>query len=219
MDKKKIEKTKEILERASREARNLTISWSGGKDSTLLLFMAREMDLTFDVIVTDTTFLFSRTYDFLERVGKELDVEYDLVRNQEAIDKDINPYDYSREECCGAHKTENLLSAIEERNIDYLVVGIRRDEHPARADETYFSEREDPDHTRVHPILEWSEKEVWEYTREHSIPYNPLYDEGYRSIGCIYCTQPVMDDELPEREGRDRDKEIILKRLRELGYY
>jgi phosphoadenosine phosphosulfate reductase len=97
------------------------------------------------------------------------------------------------------------------------MVGIRWDEHPARSSETYFSPRED--HMRVHPILHFTEKDVWSYIRRNNVPYNPLYDKGYRSLGAKIDTEPVADPDAPERAGREKEKEKIMERLRELGYF
>ena len=91
-------------------------------------------------------------------------------------------------------------------------------------------------HVRVHPILHWSEIEVWKYIKEHNIPWNPLYKsvngKRYRSLGCIPCTEPIESDaktideiieelkvtKIKERAGRSQDKEKLMERLRYLGY-
>jgi len=87
-------------------------------------------------------------------------------------------------------------------------------------------------HVRVHPLLNWFEHEVWEYVADNGLPVNPLYFRGYRSLGCSPCSVPVMppsktvgeivervrESKIGERSGRAQDKEMIMERLRALGY-
>jgi len=100
-----------------------------------------------------------------------------------------------------------------------LYVGIRWDEHPARAQETFFSERKDPDHTRIHPILALTEKDIWTYIKKYDVPYCKLYDEGYRSLGEKEFTYKVSDKSATERSGRHKDKEEMMGKLRSFGYF
>jgi len=97
----------------------------------------------------------------------------------------------------------------------------------------YQTEFEDSHHVRVHPLLHWTELDVWEYIKKENIPYNPLYHKGYRSIGCRLCCKPVTKetetlDEIieilkkekgTERAGRMQNKEFLMRRLRALGYF
>ena len=115
-----------------------------------------------------------------------------------------------------------------------LFVAIRWDEHPERAKETYFSPRIDPEHIRVHPMLHFTWLDVWQYIKQFNVPFNPLYLKGYTSLGCKPCTSKVKKDgfrdideiiafikqgKAKERAGRDIDKELVMERLRKLGYY
>ena len=161
--------------------------------------------------------------------------------------------------CCAALKTEALKQTIEKHNFDALILAIRRDEHGIRAKERIFSPRnesfqwdyenqppevwnlytglsDDKTHMRVHPLLSWTELDVWEYIQQENIPVNPLYfaKEGkrYRSLGCMPCTEPTdsgadtiekIVEELKttnqeERGGRQQDKENVMQKLRALGY-
>ncbi len=124
-------------------------------------------------------------------------------------------------------KTVALNRALREHDFDSVITGIRWDENPARSTEVFFSRREDPPHTRVHPILPWNEREVWEYTLKHEIPIHPLYTRGYRSFDGVRDskpagTVPAWEQDLEaseERAGRAQDKEKIMERLRALGYF
>lgn len=166
-----------------------------------------------------------------------------------------------RLKCCTELKTEALKNLIKERRFDALILAIRRDEHGIRAKERYYSPRdenfrwnykdqpaelwdlyvkpsEDYSHMRVHPILHWTELDVWRYVKEEGLPINPLYfakdGKRYRSLGCMPCTVPIpstagtIDEiikeietsKIPERAGRAQDKEkaYMMQKLRSLGY-
>lgn len=124
-------------------------------------------------------------------------------------------------------KTVALNETLTENGFDTVITGIRWDENPARAEETFFSAREKPRHTRVHPILPWTEREVWDYTRGNGLPIHPLYHKGYRSLDGIHDSRPTDSrpaweqdlDGTQERAGRAQDKEHIMERLRALGYF
>jgi len=137
----------------------------------------------------------------------------------------MNPWDFSKFECCTQLKTNALKQLIKKYNADAVLTGIRWDECDVRGKEDAFSPREDPKHCRVHPVLDWYEEDIWEYLKSQKVPYNPLYDMNtehkgwkYRSIGCYPCTKPVPPDEKRERAGRSLDKEQIMESLRAIGY-
>lgn len=218
---KKIQKSVNVLREANWKFDNPTIAWAGGKDSTLLIYLTRQSFpgkmFPFDIIFLDTTFQFQETHNFMDRVARMWDLEYDKVRNEEALQEGVNPWDYSKFECCNRLKTRNLKKAIRERDIDALITGIRWDEHKIRGKDYHFSKRENPCHTRVHPLANLTESEIWEYTRENDLPTNPLYERGFSSLGCWPCTEPSDENE-DERAGRAQDKEKVMERLRALGY-
>ena len=164
-------------------------------------------------------------------------------------------------ECCTALKTEGLKKAIAVHGFEALILGIRRDEHGIRSKERYFSPRdekfkwnyqdqppelwdqyknqtEEKTHIRVHPLLHWTEVDIWKYIKREQIPITDLYfakdGKRYRSIGCVPCCSPVdsdaatIDDMIyelehtttSERAGRAQDKEdtYTMQKLRTLGY-
>ena len=104
-----------------------------------------------------------------------------------------------RQRCCGIRKVEPLARALAGRRA--WITGQRREQASSRAE---LAEHEyDTVHglEKFNPLATWSESEVWQYLREHGVPYNRLYDEGYRSIGCAPCTRPVLPTE-DARSGR-----------------
>jgi phosphoadenosine phosphosulfate reductase len=123
-------------------------------------------------------------------------------------------------------KTVPLRRHLEGTGIVALATAIRRDEHPARQAETAFSPREEPRHVRVHPLLSFREREVWEATFGLDLPFCELYRAGYRSLGCRSGTVKNADipaweqdmENTPERAGRHQGKEAAMAQLRALGY-
>jgi phosphoadenosine phosphosulfate reductase len=213
----KVGKSKEVIRQAvEKYGENLAVAWTGGKDSTALLHMIRSVygRVPVRVLFGDTGVHFQEVYDFRDRLAKEWDLDLIIARNDEAIRTiDIAK---DREQCCHLLKTVATNMAVKKHGLKAIMAGIRWDEQEARANEKYFSERKD--HVRVHPLLHFTEKEIWRYLNENNVPHNPLYDKGYRSIGCRPCTKPT-GDKGPERGGRSQDKEQIMAKLRALGYW
>lgn len=128
----------------------------------------------------------------------------------------------------GSHlaKTVPLNRFIADRGLAALATGIRWDEHEARMGEDYFSLRHAPPHVRVHPLLHFRERDVWDFTFSRGLPFCELYRQGYRSLGTRSGTvksadAPAWEQDLehtPERAGRDRGKEAAMSQLRALGY-
>ncbi|MBE0478807.1 phosphoadenosine phosphosulfate reductase family protein [Candidatus Aerophobetes bacterium] len=142
-------------------------------------------------------------------------------------------FTFEAESFAGNHlmKTVPLNMFIEKNNIKALFMAVRWDEHPARKDDKYFEEKESgklqPPHTRVSPILHFTERDIWDNTHLHKLPYCPLYELGYRSLGVRSTTNPMeigvpaWEQDLEntvERAGRRQDKEKAMDRLRKLGY-
>ncbi|MDC0336536.1 phosphoadenosine phosphosulfate reductase family protein, partial [Pseudodesulfovibrio sp.] len=113
---------------------------------------------------------------------------------------------------------EPLKTAIRDTGVTYLLTGIRRDEHPDRANRELTEERDDPAHVMVNPILDWTETDIWAFHARYNLPHCELYDQGYRSLGCQPCTDKPGEGE-GERAGRDQGKEKSMKTLTSLGYF
>lgn len=128
--------------------------------------------------------------------------------------------------CNHLMKTVPMRQFILENHVKALSTAIRWDEAEARVAEDYFSERTNPSHTRVHPILHFTERDVWIAIFKYDIPYNKLYKLGYRSLGARCATFKDSDtpawmqdlENTPERIGRGQEKEAVMDQLRALGY-
>lgn len=128
--------------------------------------------------------------------------------------------------CNHLMKTLPMREFIAKNALQAVSVAIRWDEQAARTGEEYFAERENPPHTRIHPILHFRERDIWAAIFEYEIPFNDLYKLGYRSLGARCATGKNTDtpawlqdfEATPERVGRGGDKEKVMGRLRALGY-
>lgn len=253
-----------IIREASACYRRLAALWSMGKDSTVVTWLCRKAffgRVPFPVVHIDTGCKFQRIYEFRDHFAREWKLDLVIARNQAALANGVNCKTGSKLDCCTQRKTEALRQAIDAGGYDALLVGIRRDEHGIRAKERHFSPRdaafrwdymnqppepwdswktrsESGTHVRVHPLLDWSELDVWEYIRREQIPAIDLYfarfGRRYRSIGCEPCCEPIEStaenvDEIieelrttrvAERSGRAQDKEDpnTMQSLRALGY-
>lgn len=253
-----------ILREAYSRFKHIASLWSIGKDSTTLLWLCRKAfpgKLPFPALHIDTGHKFPEMYEFKNRIAKEWKLNVLTVRNEEAIERGVVCAPGNTYECSTELKTNALKAALSKHGFDALLVGIRRDEHAVRGKERHFSPRDkdfrwnyadqpaevwdlygtelgENSHMRVHPLLHWTELDVWKYIQREGIPVNGLYfarnGKRYRSLGCAPSTFPVESkasnvDEIveelkttkvPERIGRSLDKETeyMMQKLRSLGY-
>ena len=179
----------------------LTCSWQ--KQSSALVHMVSELGLDIDVIELDTHLFFRESYDtreaLVQRYGLKL-LRPDIITvAQQHREEGPNLWERDPDRCCHIRKVEPLLRVLEP--YDSWISGIRRDQSPSRADTPKVQWSDRYGVWKIHPLADWDEKRVWSYIQVNEIPYNPLHDVGYRSIGCIPCTRPTRLDE-EERAGR-----------------
>ncbi len=179
----------------------LTCSWQ--KQSSVLLHLVAELGLEMDVVELDTHLFFRETYETRERLVERYGLN--LIRPEvigiaeQHATEGPNLWERDPDRCCHIRKVEPLIHALEP--YDAWISGIRRSQSPSRAEtpKAVWSERYAV--WKLHPLADWDDKDVWRYIVANEIPYNPLHDAGYRSIGCIPCTRPTRPDE-EERAGR-----------------
>ena len=202
----------DIIKRAQQEfPSDLAISFSGAED-VVLIDMAWRNKLPFRVFTLDTARLHPDTYKFLDTVREKYDIEIEAYFPQpEAVQNLVRAkgyfsfYEDGHQECCAIRKVEPLTRALS--GLRAYVTGQRKDQSPGtRAEipavqvDTAFSTPQ-RDLVKFNPLANWSSGKVWQYIREHEVPYNPLHDIGFRSIGCEPCTRATNPGE-HEREGR-----------------
>ena len=218
LEQKEAESRKLIREAIERYGKDkIGVAWSGGKDSTTVLHLIKQEfgSVIIPVVFIDTSVKFPEIYAFRDKLAKEWKLDLIIAKNEEAL-KTIK-IAANKKECCFLLKTIPLRQTIEENGWEALITAVRWDEQEARKDEVYLSPRKEPPHVRVHPILHFREMDIWDYIRKYNVPYCELYHKGYRSLGCMPCT--VLNPKGTERSGRDQEKDEIMHKLRELGYF
>ena len=181
----------------------LCLSCSWQKQSSVLVHLVSELGLGIDVIELDTHLFFKETYEtrerMVERYGLTL-IQPDVLTVAEQHKREgPNLWESDPDRCCSIRKVEPLIRALEP--YDAWISGIRRDQSPSRATARKVERSERYGVWKIQPLADWDEGRVWAYIVANDIPYNPLHDAGYRSIGCIPCTRPTRPDE-EERAGR-----------------
>ena len=279
-----------ILREAYNQFKNLCMLWSIGKDSTVLLCLARKAfygHVPFPLVHIDTHYKIPEMITYRDNLAMEWKLDMIYGENKAALEQKLTFPDgnATRIECCKNLKSEALKHTLSgewtryrlnhatgkyepDSNIEPytgVIVGIRADEEGSRSKERYFSPRDKNNdwdigdqppefwgqyktdftagtHIRIHPLLDWTELDVWEYIRRENVPVVSLYfNQGdgkrYRSLGCWPCTNPVESDardldeiitelksgkfsNIAERSGRAQDKEDGggLEELRKDGY-
>lgn len=201
---------KEILQQVLADIPNIAVSFSGAEDVALVV-MAWKLKKDIKVFTLDTGRLHAETYRFIDKVRQDYDLDLDfLYPDTDAIQKLTSSkglfsfYQDGHEECCSIRKTEPLRRQL--ATVDAWITGQRKDQSPTRTDvplaqlDTGFAA---PGKTllKFNPFANWRSKDVWDYVRMFDLPYNPLHDQGYVSIGCQPCTRPIGPNQ-HEREGR-----------------
>jgi sulfate adenylyltransferase subunit 2 len=250
-----------ILREAFNRLDKIAMLWSLGKDSNVMVWLARKAffsTVPFPVMHVDTGKKFPEMYEFRTRYAKEWNLNLILgdCPPVEEMDPSLPPAARS-----AARKTAGLNKLMAEHNFTGIIAGIRRDEEGTRAKERVFSPRgvgnvwdvrnQPPEfwdqfrtevppgaHLRIHPLLQWTEIDVWRYSEREKIPMVSLYfskdGKRYRSLGDQDITFPIESDaktieeviaelastKIPERSGRamDHEREDAFERLRAGGY-
>jgi len=260
----KIEKAINVTRRGLEQYENPAVMWTGGKDSTLVLYLITEVAEQFDLETPPAVFIdhfqhFEELTDFVDRWAEQWDVDVTFARNEdvgsyvdehglepgdeipiealsehnrrhvrEILEYDEETFPFLLDTYVGNHllKTVALNDTLETHEIDGVISGVRWDEQEARADETFFSPRHDPEiyppHDRVHPILQFTERDVWdafwqfvvpdtvpEFPEGHvpasaddlpegvrwpDLPVSPKYVAGFRSLGSEISTEKSADE-------------------------
>lgn len=183
---------------------------SFGKDSIVVMDLVRQVQRDIPMIWVKPPFLPDETLELADKYEEEWDLdlvvaESRFVDDEEFMEKVVyrpNLPKNNPELCCELFKVEPLMNKVNEMDLDAWFSGLRNTESEKR--DKYTREWEQGGFIKLHPILNWTEEEVWKYINQEQLPYHPWYDEGYRSIGCEPCSSPSEEGE-DERAGRWRD--------------
>jgi len=195
----------EILRWAvDRFAPRFTMATAFGPEGMVILHMLAEIAPDTPIFNLDTGYQFPETLELRERVKQRYGMEVEFKRPELTVEQyeqlHGGPlYKTKPDQCCAERKIRVLHAAV--RGKHAWASGIRRDQSPDRAKAAIVSWDRKFSLVKVSPLANWTKKDVWKMIVDHDIPYNPLHDQGYTSVGCWPCTRAVMFGE-DERAGR-----------------
>ena len=170
----------------------LYVACSFQKESTVIMDMLLRIEPRARFFTLDTGLLFPETYETWRRLEERYGVKVDVyqgisVARQRARHGD-RLWERDPDACCGIRKLEPLAEAL--AGVDAWITGVRRQQSPERAGTPKLHWDERHDVWKGNPLADWTEKDVWRYVIDKELPYHPLHDRGYDSIGCTHCTRP-----------------------------
>ncbi|HEX8522253.1 MAG TPA: phosphoadenylyl-sulfate reductase [Tepidisphaeraceae bacterium] len=188
----------------------LVMSSSFGSESAALLHLVTQIVPDIRIIFVNTGYLFPETHQFMEQLRQRLNLNvwtYHTKSDPIQYLKDTNELDASVRNdvprCCAVNKNEPFERALRELAPKAWIRGIRRQQATTRRDRQVLEWSPRYNCYAVSPLLNWSTRQLHAYLQEHDLPYHPLYEKGYPSIGCnpLSCTRPIQIGEDP-RAGR-----------------
>ncbi len=195
--KEKVERSQQLIREAyARYGDSLVVANSLGKDSVAVWDLAKRVQPKIRGFIVTTRFKPAETIKFMREVTARYP-ELKIYKSDVAIVPNL--YEANPDRCCDLLKVEPVKRAIEEMKVKCWVTGLRCTEGRTRTDYQEVEER-DKGLIKLNPILIWKEREVWQYLALYQVAVNPLYAEGYRSLGCAPCTK--ISNEENERAGR-----------------
>jgi len=183
----------------------LYVACSFQKEASVILDMLLRIEPEARFFTLDTGVLFGETHDTWRAIEDRYDITIDVYRGisleQQAAAHGDALWARDPDGCCELRKVTPLNEALS--GVDAWITGLRREQSPSRASTPKLHWDGTHDLWKGNPLADWSEADVWSYIAEHDVPYHPLHDRGYASIGCTHCTAPGNG-----RAGRwaDRDK-------------
>ena len=231
-----------IIREVAAQFERPVLLYSVGKDSSCLVRLTQKAfypgKIPFPLMHIDTGFKFKEMYEFRDSFTKEIGANLLIYRNEDAIQKEANPYDLGTQRCCGYLKTQALLDGLKKYDFDAAIGGARRDEEKSRAKERVFSFRDkfgqwDPknqrpelwsqyngkirkgESIRVFPLSNWTELDIWHYILKEQIPIVPLYFAKKRRV-VIRGENLIPVDEAARVLAGETPQEVMC-RFRSLG--
>jgi phosphoadenosine phosphosulfate reductase len=182
----------------------LTMATAFGAEGCCLIHMLAQLEPRVRVFNLETGYQFPETLELRERIRARYGMEVELVRPEQTVaeyeaEHGGPLYRIRPDQCCHDRKIVPLRLAV--AGYEAWISAIRRDQTRDRAAADVVQWDAKFGLVKVNPLLTWTRREVWKFIVDHAVPYNPLHDRGYPSIGCWPCTRPVADGE-DERAGR-----------------
>ena len=190
-----------------RYGQKMVLACSFGAEDVVLADMVHRINPAVPLFYLDTDFLFPETYATRDRIieryqlkpAQVIQVKSLLTPQQQAESHGDALWASHPDQCCQLRKVEPLTRVL--KGYDAWITGIRRDQAPSRANAGLIEWDEKFTLIKVNPLARWTWADVWSYIKVYEVPYNPLHDHNYPSIGCTYCTAPVAPGDDP-RAGR-----------------
>jgi phosphoadenosine phosphosulfate reductase len=182
----------------------LTMATAFGAEGCCLIHMLAEIDPGVRIFNLDTGYQFAETLELRERIKRRYGIEVEFIRPEMTVEEYETEhggpmYRHRPDQCCHDRKILPLRRAV--AGYAAWVSAIRGDQTRDRAAAQVVQWDAKFGLVKVNPLLSWTKKDVWQFILDHDVPYNPLHDQGYPSIGCWPCTRPVGAGE-DDRAGR-----------------
>jgi phosphoadenosine phosphosulfate reductase len=182
----------------------IAIATGMGVEGMALLDIASRVNPSLKIFTGDTEFLFPETYDLMDRVEENYGIKIERLYSQltpEAQATEFGPdlWASDPDQCCALRKVQPLQRKL--ATLDAWVTAIRRGQTSVRAGVRKIEWDAKFNLVKINPLADWTREQVWSYVIRNDVPYNPLHDQNYPSIGCTNCTRAVKPGEDP-RAGR-----------------
>lgn len=182
----------------------LTMATAFGAEGCCLIHMLAEIEPTVHVFNLDTGYQFEETLELRERIRRRYGIAVEMIRPEQSVAEYETEhggplYRIRPDQCCHDRKVVPLKSVL--GSYDAWISAIRRDQTAHRAAAGVVQRDTKFNLDKVNPLLNWTKRDVWDFIVKNDVPYNPLHDRGFPSIGCWPCTQAVKDGE-DDRAGR-----------------
>ena len=199
----------EVLARAAERYPRITFATGFGFEGCAVIDVIARSGLRIDLFTLDTGLLFPETIALWRRLEERYRIKIRAVRPERTVEAQGAEYgdrlwERATDLCCGMRKVVPLRAEL--AKFDAWVSAIRRDQTRERSDASVVDWDGKFGLVKVSPLADWTSEDVWSYVRANDVPFNPLHERGYPSIGCLPCTSPVFPGEDP-RAGRWRGLE------------
>ncbi len=180
----------------------IVLSTSLGAEDQVLTHMATQIDPSISIFTLDTGRMFQEVYELIDTTSKKYNINIkvyfpDAEKVEEMVkERGINLFYESienRKLCCNTRKIEPLKRAF--KGFDIWISGLRSEQSVTRINTKLLDWDESNEMLKLNPLFNWSHDQVWEFIHKNSVPYNPLHDKGYMSIGCQPCTRAITKGE------------------------
>ena len=187
--------------------KHVEIASAFGAEGIVLIDIAARIKPDLRVFTLDTDFLFPETLGLMEKIEKRYGIAIERIKSQLTPAEQEQAHgpalwSHDPDACCNLRKIEPLRRKL--AGLGAWITSIRRDQTAERASAGKVEWDSKFQLVKINPLADWSSDRVWNYIREHRVPYNPLHDQNYPSIGCTHCTRSVRPGEDP-RAGRWSD--------------